>query len=208
MHLSKLVTSLCAFILTFSAFATAAEVKVLAVSGSTREGSFNKKLAQQAAQIAKDLGATVTYIDLKDYQIPLYDEDLEKKGMPEAAKAFRNKLLQSDVVIIASPEYNNSVSAVLKNAIDWSSRDEQGKPSRDAFKGKTFALISTSPGPTGGARHLPHLQAIIEDIGGTVVPTKVGVPNAYTAFTPEGTLKDPQQKAALEQEIKEALKKA
>lgn len=208
MKLSTLLSCLAVCLLTLVNADVSAEIKVLALSGSTREGSFNKKLVQQAAKIAQDNGATVTYVDLNDYEIPLFNEDLEAKGKPAAAKSFRDQMLQSQVIFIASPEYNNSVSAVLKNAIDWATRDDQGKPSRDAFKGKTFALMSTSPGSTGGGRHLPHLKDIIEDIGGSVVKTKVSVPNAYTAFTPEGTLKDPQQQAALEKEVKEALGKS
>lgn len=179
-----------------------AEVKVLAFSGSTRKDSFNKKLLGEAVNIAREMGDKVKVIDLKDYSMPFYDGDLEEKqGMPSKAKQLRQLMIQSQVILIASPEYNGSLPALLKNAIDWASRSEEGGSSRDAFKGKKFAIMSASPGPTGGARGLAHLRAIIEDVGGTVIPQQVVVPDAYNAFDEQGHLKDPKLRRELQQLI-------
>lgn len=184
----------------------AAETKVLAFSGSTREGSFNKKLVQEAAKMAQQMGAIVTVIDLRDYPLPHYDGDLEaKEGMPENAKRLRQLMMGSQAIIIASPEYNSSVSGVLKNLIDWASRNEEGKPSREAFKGKKFAIMSASPGQGGGARGLVHLRAIIEGIGGEVVQQQVSVPQAYNAFNAQGALESPELKEQLKQEIQQIV---
>jgi len=182
-----------------------AEIKVLAFSGSTRGDSVNKKLVSQAANLARQKEVTVTVIDLKDFPIPFYDGDLEaKEGMPLKAKQLRQLMIQSQVILIASPEYNGSLSAVLKNAIDWASRSEEGGSSRDAFKGKKFVIMSASPGSGGGARGLVHLRTIIENIGGTVVPQQVVVPDAFNAFDQQGLLKDLKIKLELQQLIEAA----
>lgn len=189
----------------FSAF-LGADVKVLAISGSTREASINKKLLNEAAGIARSAGADVTIVDLNDYPIAFYSEDLEKDhGMPNKAKQLRKQMVQSDVILIASPEYNGSLPAVLKNVIDWSSRSETGGPSREAFQGKTFVIMSTSPGAGGGARGLTHLRAIIENIGGKVVEQQIAVPNGFNAFDAQGHLNDPALRSSLQQAIQSAL---
>jgi chromate reductase len=183
-----------------------AETKVLVFSGSLRQDSFNKKLAREAANMARQSGAAVMVIDLRDYPMPFYDEDLEaQRGMPENAKQLRKFMKESNAIIIASPEYNGSVSGVLKNAIDWASRNEQGQPSRDAFKDKQFAIISASPGGGGGSRGLKHLRSIIQNIGGEVVALEVSVPDAFDAFTPQGNLKSPQLRDQLKQEVQQLL---
>jgi NAD(P)H-dependent FMN reductase len=183
-----------------------AEIKILAFSGSTREDSFNKKLVSEAADIARHLGAQVTLINLKDYPMPFYDADLEAKDkMPLKAKELRQLMIQSQVIFIASPEYNGSLSGVLKNAIDWASRNENGDSSREAFKGKKFVIMSASPGAGGGARGLKHLRIIIENIGGTVVPEQIEIPNAFNAFDEKGHLKNPKQKMEFQQLIEAVL---
>lgn len=182
-----------------------AEIKVLALSGSTRKDSYNKKLVSEAAEVAKQLGAQVTVIDLKDYSSPFYDEDMETgEGMPQKAKELRRLLIQNQVILIASPEYNGSLSAILKNAIDWASRSETGGPSREAFKGKKFVLMSTSPGPSGGINGLKELRKILENVGGTVVAQQLVIPDASHAFNQQG-LKSSQSKAELKNMIQAAL---
>jgi chromate reductase, NAD(P)H dehydrogenase (quinone) len=189
-------------------FPLAAETKVLAFAGSTRADSYNKKLVAYAAEIARKSGAEVTFIDLKDYPMPNYDADLEKnEGMPPNAKRLRDLMRRSKAIIIASPEYNGSVSAVLKNALDWTSRSEDGQSSREAYKGKKFAIMSASPGKGGGARGLVHLRAIIEDIGGEVLKKQTIVPQAYDAFNTKGELENASLKNDLKQEICELLQK-
>lgn len=185
-----------------------AETKVLAIAGSARKDSVNKKLVNEAANIARQMGANVTVIDLKDYPMPFYDADLEStEGMPSTAKRLRQLMIENQVVIIASPEYNGSLSGLLKNTIDWASRSEKGQPSREAFQDKKFVIISASPGPGGGARGLAHLRTIIENVGGTVIPSQVIVPGAYEAFDEQGKLKDPKYKTQLEQALNQVVEK-
>lgn len=183
-----------------------AEVNVLAFAGSTGKDSVNKKLAAFAASIATKDGARVTLIDLKDYALPLYDADFEKtQGMPKSAVKLRELMIKNEIIFIASPEYNDSVSGVLKNAIDWASRNETAGASRDAFKGKTFLIMSASPSPKGGINGLSHLRAIIESVGGTVVSKGIAVPKAYSAFDEQGHLKDPELNRELTELIHEIL---
>ena len=119
--------------------------KVLAFAGSARNESFNKRLVKVAAKGAENAGAEVTFLDLKDYDLPIFNEDLEKEGTPEAVKALKKQLIEHDGFLIASPEYNSSVTALLKNAIDWASRPAEGEPMLAAFQGKVAGLMATSP---------------------------------------------------------------
>lgn len=152
------------------------------------------------------MGAEVTVVDLKDYPMPFYDGDLEmREGVPDKAKQFRNLMIQNDLILIASPEYNGSLSAVLKNAIDWASRSEAKSYSLDAFKGKKFILLSASPGSSGGARGLVHVKAILENLGGSVIPQQVTVSDGYNAFDDQGKLKNPEVKKELSQLLREAI---
>ncbi|HUD02027.1 MAG TPA: NAD(P)H-dependent oxidoreductase [Rhabdochlamydiaceae bacterium] len=183
-----------------------AEVKVLAFAGSTRKDSYNKKLVQQAAEIARQKGAKVTIIDLIDYPMPLYDADLEaKQKLPTFAKKLRELMINNDAIMIASPEYNASISAVLKNALDWTSRGETAEYSADAYKGKKFAIMSASPGKMGGARGLVHLRAIIEGAGGEVIKSQVTVPEAHKAFDAKGNLVSTELTKKLQDEVQQLL---
>lgn len=182
-----------------------AEKNVLAFAGSTRENSSNIQLINEAAEIARQMGANVTIVNLKDFPMPFYDADLEAKdNLPPKAKELRRLMIQSDVIFISSPEYNSSVSGVLKNTLDWLSRNENGEGSREAFKGKKFMIMSASPGSMGGARGLIHLEAIINNVGGEVIPLKISVKNSYEAFDEKGRLKD----SALRKQLQEAVKTA
>lgn len=179
-----------------------AEITILAISGSTREGSYNKKLVAEAARIAREKGAIVNVVDLKDYPMPLYDEDLEAaSGMPTQAKRLRQLMIESDAVIISSPEYNHSIPGVLKNALDWCSKDEEGKFSYEPFDGKKFAIMSASPGKKGGAKGLAHLRDIIADLRGTVLEAQVSVGKANAAFDSKGRLVDSDLTTRLDHEI-------
>ncbi len=166
--------------------------KVLIFAGSTRQGSFNKQLARLAAEAARSTGAEVTFIDLRDLRIPLFDEDDESAhGMPQGARTFKGHLRDCDGMIIASPEYNSSITGVLKNALDWASREESDEePSLVAFRGKVAALMSASPGALGGLRGLVHLRSILGNIGVLVLPDQVTVSHAGEAFGPLGKLND------------------
>ena len=183
-----------------------ADVNVVVLSGSLREDSWNKKLAKEAASYAVKKGTNVTYFDLAQFPLPFFNADLEtKKGMPENAKIIRRSIAKSDAVIIASPNYNGSMSGVLKNMLDWMSRTEDGQDSRSIFKGKKVAIMSASGGKSGGAGGLPHLQHVIEKLGGTVAKTQLSVSKAHTKFDNNGHLFDSPDKDGLIREVKEVL---
>ena len=178
----------------------AAEMKVLAFAGSTRTDSYNEKLVHDAAEMAKKMGAAVTVINLRDYPMPFYNADMEsKEGIPQNAKRLRELIISHDGIIIASPEYNSSISALLKNAVDWASRKEEGS-SVKAFKGKKVAIMSTSPGKHGGSRALAHLRTIMEDVGAQVISKQVAIPDAHQYFSKERV-----ENALLKEAIQELL---
>lgn len=174
--------------------------KILAFAGSTREASYNKKLVKIAAEGAKAAGAEVTYLDLRDLPMPIYDEDLEaKEGIPENVRKFKEILKANQGLLIASPEYNSSLTAVLKNAIDWASRPEPGEPPLACFTGKVAAIMSTSLGGLGGLRGLVHIRSILSNINVLVLPDQKAIPSAFQAFDEEGKLKDQKQQEAVEE---------
>ena len=166
--------------------------RILAFGGSLRRDSFNQKLATVAAAGAREAGAEVTVIALRDFPLPVFDQDLEAaEGMPAAAKKLKQLFREHHGWIIAAPEYNSSITAALKNAIDWVSRTEtDDEPPLAAFTGKTAILCSASPGGLGGLRGLVHVRAILGNIGVTVLPDQVAVSQAHNAFQPDGSLSD------------------
>jgi NAD(P)H-dependent FMN reductase len=167
--------------------------RILAFAGSTRTESYNKRLIRIAANGAREAGAEINVIDLRDFPLPLFDEDLEREqGTPEAAKRLKGLMVEHDAFLISSPEYNSSISAVLKNAIDWVSRPVPGESPLIAFRGKAVTIMSASPSALGGLRGLVHLRSILANIGVIVLPDQVTVPRAFEAFLEDGTLKDPK----------------
>jgi chromate reductase, NAD(P)H dehydrogenase (quinone) len=179
-----------------------ANVKVLAFAGSARTGSFNKKLARIAADAVRAAGAEVTYIDLRDIPMPLYDGDLEAtEGIPPNGRKLKDFMLSHDAFLLACPEYNSSITGVLKNAIDWASRPSPGEKPLECFAGKVVGLCSTSPGALGGLRGLVTVRSILINIGSIVIPTQVAVGHANEAFDENGQLKDPKFKAAMQKMV-------
>lgn len=174
--------------------------KILAVAGSTRSDSFNKKLARLGAEAVRAAGGEATFIDLRDFPMPIFDQDLEaSQGLPANAQALKELLRSHDGLLIASPEYNSSITAVLKNAIDWTSRPSQpGEPAVACYAGKVAALMSASPGALGGLRGLVHLRSILGNIQVLVLPDQMAIVKAHEAFHADGTLKDPNQQASVE----------
>lgn len=173
--------------------------RILAFGGSLRRDSYNQKLAAIAASGGREAGAEITLISLRDFSLPVFDEDLEAtSGMPEAAKRLKAIFREHNGLIIAAPEYNSSITAALKNAIDWVSRGESdNEPALSALAGKTAVVCSASPGGLGGLRGLVHLKAILGSIGITVLPDQVAVGKAYEAFTADGALADSKQQASV-----------
>jgi NAD(P)H-dependent FMN reductase len=176
----------------------AKSLKILAFAGSLRADSFNKKLLELAVASARAAGAEVTVIDLRDYQLPIFDQDYEKAhGLPENARKLKELFLAHQALLIASPEYSSSITALLKNTIDWVSRSAPNEPGLAAFQEKVAALVSASPGALGGLRGLVHLRSILGNINVLVLPDQVAVPMAQEAFNADGTLKDPKRQAAV-----------
>jgi NAD(P)H-dependent FMN reductase len=173
--------------------------RILAFSGSLRRDSFNQKLARIAADAARAAGATVTVLDLRDVPMPLFSEDLEQsEGLPAGARKLKELMLAHEGLLIASPEYNSSISAALKNAIDWASRAAPGEPPLACFVDKVAGLMATSPGTLGGLRGLVTLRMILSNINVLVLPNQLTVPRAHEAFGDDGRLKDAKQQAAIE----------
>jgi chromate reductase len=173
--------------------------KLLIFAGSARTASTNKQLAALAASTAQDANIDVTLIDLKDFEMPIYDGDLEgDTGLPEHAKRLKQLFVEHDGLFIASPEYNSSFSPLLKNALDWISRPRtENEPPLWAYGGKVAALGSVAPGALGGLRGLVPLRMMLANIGVTVVPTQVAISNGFSAFDDAGMLKNEQQSQML-----------
>ena len=172
--------------------------KILAFGGSTRKESYNHRLVQIADDGADAAGAEVTRIALRDFPMPLLDEDYESEnGKPENAKKLKQLMMEHDGFLISCPEYNSSITAVLKNAIDWVSRPDEGDPpgGLPAFQDKVVGLMSASPGGLGGLRGLVHVRAILGNIGCIVLPGQIAISAAYQAFSDDGTLKEEKQHA-------------
>lgn len=166
--------------------------KIIFLSGSIRKDSVNKKLAKVAYEHAKAKGANAEFIDLADYEMPIYNGDLEAaSGLPENAKKLKAKFIECKGFFIASPEYNSSFSPLLKNSLDWISRvSEKGEGSLIAYKGKVAALAAASPGGYGGLRGLVPLRMMLGNIGVHVLPDQVAVPAADKVFDEAGKITD------------------
>ena len=174
--------------------------KILAFAGSTRTKSFNKQLVRIAAHGARAAGAEVTEIDLRDFPMPVYDGDFEEaEGLPEHARRLKGLMKIHDGYLIATPEYNSSISAVLKNTIDWTSRPSGDEPPLIGFKDKVVALMSASPGRLGGLRGIYAVRSILHNLGCIVLPEMQGIAFAIKAFDDEGALRDTDQQHAVEQ---------
>ncbi len=145
-------------------------MKYLVFAGSTRTGGLHQELARLAAASIERQGDEATIVDLRDYPMPIYDGDFEAaNGLPEAARKLKKLFAEHDGLVIASPEYNGSFPALVKNVVDWLTRAEPGERHSQAFRGKPVTLIATSPGPGGGKRGLRHLRELLEMIGARVV---------------------------------------
>ena len=167
--------------------------EVLAFAGSARADSFNKKLVLHAAERVREAGTGVQFIDLRDYPLPLYDGDLEAAdGLPENVHRLKEIFAAHRGLLLACPEYNSSITPLLKNTLDWVSRPAEGEGALAAFRGKVAGLLSASPGALGGLRGLVHVRSILGNIGVLVLPTQVAVSRAHEAFDAEGALRDKQ----------------
>ena len=167
-------------------------MKILIFAGSTRRNSFNRKLAHAAAQMARQVGAEVTHIELADFDIPLYNADLEARGTPPDVIRLKQLMFEHPGWILCSPEYNGSYTALLKNTIDWASSPVKGDAhwasGTKPFKGKVVGLLSASPGAFGGLRGIGHLQPLLLNLQCWVAPKNFCLGKAGEAFDADGHL--------------------
>src|ERR1035437_2411913 len=182
--------------------------RILVLAGSARLDSIHRKLARQTVEALRHAGMEATLADLRDFPIPIYDGDLEAgEGIPPAAKALKELARQHDGFAIASPEYNGSFPALLKNALDWISRPEPGEQPLEVFRGKVAGILSASPGPGGGRRGLHHLRELLEMMSVTVIPEQLAIARSSAAFDGTGRLVRAEDLAGL-QELAAALAQA
>jgi chromate reductase len=175
-------------------------LNILAVAGSLRTDSFNRKALQIAKQIASELNTTVVELDLKTLDLPLFDADLRANGFPESVKKLKDTIALADVLLIATPEYNHSIPGVLKNAIDWAS--DKTNP----FEGKVAAIFGASNGLFGTLRAQLHLRQVLASLNVELVPQpQVFIRSAESAFLPDGSLVDQKIRQQLHQLIEATL---
>lgn len=170
--------------------------RLLFIAGSAREASFNKRLARLGHEIADANGIPSAFADLGDYPMPIYDGDAETAGgPPENARKLQALMRLHTGIFIAAPEYNASVTPLLKNALDWVSRvRNEGEAPLEVYRTRVFALGSASPGGFGGMRGLMALRQVLEvGLGALVLPDQIAVPKAAEAFEDNGHLKDKGQ---------------
>jgi chromate reductase, NAD(P)H dehydrogenase (quinone) len=182
--------------------------KILVLAGSARLHSIHRKLARQTVEALRDAGVEATLADLRDFPMPLYDGDLEAaEGLPPAATALKELARRHNGFAIASPEYNGSFSALLKNALDWISRPEPGDRPLEVFRGKVAAILSASPGPGGGRRGLRHLRELLEMMSVSVIPRELAIARSSGALDAGGRLTRAEDLSGL-QELAAALAQA
>lgn len=175
-------------------------LRLLVFAGSIRTGSFNAQLAALVAKELALLDVEATLVSLVDYPMPIYDGDLEaKSGLPEAAVTLKRMIARQHGVFIASPEYNASVTPLLKNTLDWVSRvRETGEVPLAAYKNRVFALGAASSGTLGGYRSLMALRQVLElGCGALVLPEQIAVRDAANGFDDKGSLRDERTANAL-----------
>jgi len=161
--------------------------RVLGIAGSLRTDSYNRKALQVAKQFAQHMGAEVSEIDLKELDLPAFDDDIVRSGIPESVQRLKTSIESADLILISAPEYNYSIPGGLKNAIDWAS-----KP-KNSFDGKVAAIFGASTGPFGTIRMQPHLRQILAGLNVLVTPQpQVFIRSAREAFNPDGSIKDPK----------------
>ena len=167
-------------------------MKLLIFAGSTRQKSFNRRLANAAAAMAKASGAEVTHIELGDFDIPMYNADLEAQGTPPDVIRLKEIMADHPAWIICTPEYNASYPALLKNTLDWVSSPVKGNPDwADGFKssrGKVVGVLSASPGGLGGLRSQSHLAPLLINLHCWLAPMNFALGYAGDAFAEDGSL--------------------
>jgi chromate reductase, NAD(P)H dehydrogenase (quinone) len=181
-------------------------VRILAVCGSLRGGSWNKKLLREGAEFCRAAGAVVTELDLREYSLPIYDAEIQEHSFPENGVRLKKIFSEHNGLLLASPEYNGSYSGALKNTIDWVSRATPGEKGANlSFKGMVGAMMTTSPGALGGFRGLVPLRMLLQAIGVLVLTEQVAIPGAAEAFGPDGKLVDNKRRETVEALVRKLI---
>lgn len=184
-------------------------VRLFAFAGSLRHASHNRRLLGELADGARTAGAEVDVVDLREFALPLYDAGIEAEGMPAAVRALQQRLAACQGLLVATPEYNGSVPALVKNTLDWISRPQaDGGDGVALFRGKVAGICSASPGPLGGIRSLLVLRDTLAKLGLWVVPQQVAVGRAESAFDAEGRLVDARQRQSVHAVATECVRAA
>ena len=171
--------------------------RILAFAGSARRESWNRKVLEVAAAGAREALAEVTVVNLADYPMPLYDADWHAEhGVPPAMLELRSLMMAANGLLIASPEYNTSITPLLKNTIDWLSQDVNGEAGDLPFQGKVGGLMGASNGAFGTIRALPHVSHILANLGVLMLPI-VAVPTVAKAFDASGAMTNERAKSRL-----------
>lgn len=167
-------------------------MKLLVFAGSTRQASFNRKLAKVTATMAGSSGAQVTHIELGDFDIPMYNADLEARGTPADVMKLKQIMYEHPAWIVCTPEYNASYPALVKNTFDWVSSPVKGDPVWNddfrATRGKVVGMLSASPGALGGLRSQSHLAPLLLNLHCWLAPTNYALGRAGDAFDAQGGL--------------------
>ncbi|HWI83531.1 NAD(P)H-dependent oxidoreductase [Ramlibacter sp.] len=184
-------------------------MKLLVFAGSTRLGSWNRKLASVAARLAAQAGAEVTHLELADFELPMYNADLEARGTPADVLKLKQIFFEHPAWLVCTPEYNASYPALVKNTFDWISSPVQGDPVwGDGFRstrGKVAGVLSASPGALGGLRSQSHLVPLLFNLHCWVAPTTFGLSRAAEAFDSDGGLASEAARASVQAVIDQLL---
>ncbi len=184
-------------------------MKLLVFAGSTRQNSYNRQLARAAAAMARARGAEVTHLELADFDVPMYNADLEAQGTPADVIRLKQVLHEHPAWIICTPEYNASYPALLKNTLDWVSSPVKGHPEwTDGMKssrGKVVGVLSASPGALGGLRSQSHLAPLLINLECWLAPKNFALGRAGDAFDSEGALKDERARHSVQAVIDQVI---
>ncbi|HVW91740.1 MAG TPA: NADPH-dependent FMN reductase [Devosia sp.] len=170
----------------------------LTLSGSIRTGSYNVILQHHVGRKLREAGCEVTDLSLADFPMPIFNEDLEPANVPEAAPRLAQLFAAADIVFIASPENNSGTTALMKNTVDWLSRQRYGQ-----WRHAVFGIGAVSSGKYGGVVGIQHLRDSLSKLGALLAPTLLGIGPAEGAFDENGDPTEPAIQRKVEQMVRE-----
>ena len=184
-------------------------MKILVFAGSTRQQSFNRRLAAEAAAMVRAAGSEATLLELADLNIPMYNADLEARGTPSDVVRLKRTLWEHPGWIICSPEYNGSYTALLKNTIDWASSpvaaDPEWQDGVKPFRGKVVGMLSASNGRLGGLRSQSHLAPLLLNLECWLAPRAYALAGAAQAFDAQGALSEAAHRTGVQGVVDQVL---